>query len=210
MNKIITSNTIGRIILIGSIFIFGLKKMPVEMGIAVTGSLVFLAFSNLDKFSKFKGAGFEAELKDTVKEANATIENLKTITIPLMITTIDILAKNGRWTSSKNIFKNNHDLYNDLSEIQKSFKIKNNKLESAKNSYVFIHAWDMINKLTGEIEKNNKNSFSILVAKEIGRTTYDYPPSLSKFELLLKPINLNQQEIKYLEIIKIYYKKYIL
>ena len=48
------TNIIGFILLITSIFVFGLKGMSVEMGIAVAASSIFLAFANLHKFSKFK------------------------------------------------------------------------------------------------------------------------------------------------------------
>ena len=47
-------NTVGFIVLIVSVFVFGLKGMAAEMGIAVAASGIFLAFSNLDKFSEFK------------------------------------------------------------------------------------------------------------------------------------------------------------
>ena len=38
----------------------------------VGAGAMFMVFLNLDKFQKFKGAGFEAELKETVEKAYAT------------------------------------------------------------------------------------------------------------------------------------------
>lgn len=43
--------------------ILGFMKLPTEMALAIVAGALGLAFSNLDKFSKFKGAGFEAEMK---------------------------------------------------------------------------------------------------------------------------------------------------
>jgi hypothetical protein len=37
-------------------------SMATEMGLAILAGALGLAFSNLDKISKFKGAGFEAEM----------------------------------------------------------------------------------------------------------------------------------------------------
>jgi hypothetical protein len=37
-------------------------KMPIEMGLSILAGALGLAFSNIDKISKFKGAGFEAEM----------------------------------------------------------------------------------------------------------------------------------------------------
>lgn len=40
---------------------------PTEMGLAIMAGALGLAFANLDKFSKFKGGGFEAELRDKIE-----------------------------------------------------------------------------------------------------------------------------------------------
>jgi len=37
--------------------------MPTEMGLAILAGALGLAFVNIDKISKFKGAGFEAEMR---------------------------------------------------------------------------------------------------------------------------------------------------
>lgn len=51
-----------------------------------------LSFLNLDKFSKIKGAGFEAELKDAVKANNIEIAQLKKVLITIAEPTISLLA----------------------------------------------------------------------------------------------------------------------
>ncbi|HFD0509805.1 TPA: hypothetical protein AB5E20_003673, partial [Vibrio cholerae] len=42
--------------------VFGILGQTVEMGLAILAGSLGLAFSNLDKISRFKGAGFEAEM----------------------------------------------------------------------------------------------------------------------------------------------------
>lgn len=37
--------------------------MPAEMGLAILAGALGLGFSNIEKISRFKGAGFEAEMK---------------------------------------------------------------------------------------------------------------------------------------------------
>lgn len=56
-----------------------------------------LVFLNLDKFSKFKGAGFEAELrlKDAVTDAYAAIDELKKVALNVAEPTISLLAVSG-------------------------------------------------------------------------------------------------------------------
>ncbi|WP_237046050.1 hypothetical protein [Aquipseudomonas alcaligenes] len=46
--------------------IFGLLGKPTEMGLSILAGALSLAFSNIDKISKFKGAGFEAEMREKV------------------------------------------------------------------------------------------------------------------------------------------------
>lgn len=43
--------------------IFGFMAMPTEMGLAILAGALGLGFSNIEKISRFKGAGFEAEMK---------------------------------------------------------------------------------------------------------------------------------------------------
>ncbi|MGX9728358.1 MAG: hypothetical protein ACTFAK_13910 [Candidatus Electronema sp. VV] len=50
------------VLLLGSLF-FGLLGKTTEMGLAILAGCLSLAFANLDKISKFKGAGFEAEMR---------------------------------------------------------------------------------------------------------------------------------------------------
>lgn len=45
----------------------GFMGNPVEMGLAIVAGAIALAFSDLDKFSRIKGAGFEAELREKVE-----------------------------------------------------------------------------------------------------------------------------------------------
>ena len=58
---------------------FGIMGKPAEMGIIVVAGAIGLSFLNIDKIQRFKGAGFEAEMKRAVEEANATIEELREV-----------------------------------------------------------------------------------------------------------------------------------
>jgi len=76
--------------------LFGIFRSPKEMGIAVTAIVLALFFSNIDKFSRFKGAGIEADLKTVVDEAYAAIEQLKELGLSLSGPIVDEMAVSGR------------------------------------------------------------------------------------------------------------------
>lgn len=78
MNGKLTT-TFGSIITLCLAVMFGLKGMATEMGIIVAAGAICLSFLNIDKIERFKGAGFEAEMKKVVAEANATIEQLREV-----------------------------------------------------------------------------------------------------------------------------------
>ena len=73
--------------------LLGIFRSPKEMGIAVLAIGLALFFSNIDKFSRFKGTfkgvGLEAELKTVVDEAYAAIEQLKELGLSLSSPIVD-------------------------------------------------------------------------------------------------------------------------
>ncbi|ENM5776423.1 hypothetical protein V4V55_003905 [Vibrio mimicus] len=200
-------NIVGCLLLIVSVFLFGLKGMATEMGIAVAASAVFLAFANLDKFSKFKGAGFEAELREVVTEANATIEHLKSVTTPLLITSIDLMTKDGRWSDGDGINKC-HDQFDKLVSLESEIGVTDSALDLAKQKYIRIHAWDMISELAKNIERAGEAKFTTLTASKVGRHSFDKTPDLTVFKELLVSIELDSKLQEQLKKVENYYFKY--
>ena len=86
---------------------FGLKAMPTEMGIIVVAGAIFLSFLHIDKIQRFKGAGFEAEMRQAVEEANATVHQLRDVATTSTKATLTTLMassfgfQNGMNLSSK-------------------------------------------------------------------------------------------------------------
>ncbi|WP_296060759.1 hypothetical protein [uncultured Amphritea sp.] len=204
MNGIL--NFVGFILLIASVFVFGLIGMAAEMGIAVAASGIFLAFANLDKFSEFKGAGFEAKLKEAVNEANATIENLKEVAKPLIKTNLFALAKAGRF--SEGAFNKSHDVYDQLSELQEKIGLEGQDLENSKSSYLNIHAWDMVSELSGNIERSGNEKFSVTSREAMDTHSFEVAPDINKFNELVSGLELNEVSKRQYEALKSYYAKY--
>ncbi len=86
-------------LLSGTLF-FGVKEQPAEMGLAIIAGAIGMAFSSLDKFEFFKGAGFEAktrELRKVVTEGNETLERLRTVTLFSAESVLTQVIAMGRW-----------------------------------------------------------------------------------------------------------------
>lgn len=70
---------IGNLLTLALAVMFGIMGKPTEMGIIVVAGAIAVAFLNIDKIQKFKGAGFEAEMKRAVAEANETVKQLREV-----------------------------------------------------------------------------------------------------------------------------------
>ncbi|MDA3902505.1 MAG: hypothetical protein PF441_03525 [Desulfuromusa sp.] len=55
------------IVLLGCSFFLGLLGKSAEMGLSILAGAISLAFLNIDKIKKFKGAGFEAEMREKIE-----------------------------------------------------------------------------------------------------------------------------------------------
>jgi len=77
--------------MLGLATMFGIQGKSTEMGIIVVAGALVMAFLNIDKIQRFKGAGFEAEMRKAVEEAYATIEQLRKVAAASAETTLTTL-----------------------------------------------------------------------------------------------------------------------
>jgi len=70
---------LASIVMISLAMYLGVMGKPTEMGLIIAACSISIAFLNLDRIQKFKGAGFEAEMRQAVEEAHATVEQLRTL-----------------------------------------------------------------------------------------------------------------------------------
>lgn len=77
-----------------SVFLAYLGK-EVAAGLTIIAFSFGLVFFNLDRFKKFKGAGFEAEIREVVTEAYAAIDELRKVAINVSEPAVSLLAVSG-------------------------------------------------------------------------------------------------------------------
>ena len=180
--------------------------MTTEMGIAVAASCVFLAFANLDKFTKFKGAGFEDELRDVVNEANATINEIKELAKPLIRTNFEILAQANRMQGSN--FDKTHDLFDQLQLLQNKFQLDDSQIEKSKRSYIVIHAWDMVYEIIDDVRSlESKENYEHL-RTSVGQINFETPPNIDSFIAKIGNLKLSEKDKFKLEKLREFKLKY--
>lgn len=140
---------------------FGLLRMPTEMGLAIVAGAIAAAFLNLDRIERFRfrGAGFKAEMKRVVEEAYATIESLKALAKPLVLSTLNILTFSGRWGGMD--LHQTHELAEGLERVAKSLSLHDKDLESAKEMFYRYHVWDHYTEFIDAISKEEDTDDSV-------------------------------------------------
>lgn len=128
------------LLILAPTFYFGYIGKSVEMGIMLVASSITVAFLNIDKVQKFKGAGFEAEMRKVVDEASVTLENLKSVATPLIVTTIDALTWGKRLGDSDS--NRDVEMFNKLIELVDELNLEYNQITNAIDEYYALKILD--------------------------------------------------------------------
>ena len=177
---------------------FGALGKSVEMGLAVAAGAIAAAFINIDKFEHFKGAGFEAQMKKAVEEAYATIENLREITKPLIVSMVGMLTHANRWSGMEQDQK--HKLMDDFERISKALSLNDKELDSVIEIFHRYHTWDHFSVFITALSKENNISKESIKELEQLRDykTSNFPSKEDIISLLgvpLDDLNLGINEV---------------
>jgi len=148
----------GGLVLI-PVTIFGIFGNAAEMGAIMIAGTLAAAFLNIDKFEKFKAAGFEARLKKTTETADkalVTLENLEAVIEPILINTLSNITHESRLGG---MTQNEKDLIRDKCVLVKSNLFSDNiEINKLILQYDNYSKWDAYSKITSHLYGlDNKN-----------------------------------------------------
>lgn len=168
LDKADLGNLSGLLLLIVSIFVFGLRETPTEMGIAVAASFVYLAFVNLHKFESFKGAGFEGQLRKVVDEANATIAQLKAVAVPLVITGISNLKTDSVLAIGD--VDDQISRFKEIVQLQLDLGLDSTRIDEGKVGFYNLTSWVCFEKMMESLipDSRERSDMYIEYSSEIG------------------------------------------
>ncbi|MBI3815544.1 MAG: hypothetical protein HY279_13895, partial [Nitrospinae bacterium] len=140
--------------------------MQIEMSLIIVGGAICLAFLNIDKIQRFKGAGFEAEMKKTVEDAIATIEQLRNVaTTSSRATLTSLMAANFMsGTTMKNRLELHDQLISNLANIGASKQQIEEADEMWKRGVGVIYHRGIKKTLEG---RNSQNELNIVASREL-------------------------------------------
>jgi hypothetical protein len=175
---------------------FGLLGKPTEMGLVITAITIGLAFANIDKIQRFKGAGFEAEMKkvdQVVKDANATIEQLRNVaTTSARATITSLMAGNFMdGMTMKDRMELHDQLISNLARIGASKRQIEESDEMWKRGFGVIYHRCIKNKLEESKHPTASQEFQDLLKFDEWKA-----PSSKEIEKFIDSKGLMNQELK--------------
>jgi hypothetical protein len=201
------NNLITVILILFPAFLFGLMGKTVEMSLIIVASSICGAYLNIDKIHRFKGAGFEAEMKKnlndtraTLNETQATLKNLKEMALPLIISSMNSITYLIRWGGLT--MNKIHQIKNKLEEISKEFEIKDDSLNEIFEDFERLNTWDILRMFLHELSKRKTHQINNNYLDESRIATTNYYTK----EEILKIINISEIDLteRELELLKAY------
>lgn len=178
--------------------VFGWFGKTAEMGVIVVACSLALCFANLHRIESFKGAGFEAQMRNAVEEAYATLERLQEMVRPVARANIANVAYGDRWDSIDR--ETAHQLMAELSGLVPSLELQDDpEILKMVSDFYNLHANDHLRFLLQVMQwahiKNEdvKQRLSLLMLTGV-RDDFT-PPPVQKVRMALAELTLEQKAI---------------
>jgi hypothetical protein len=111
--------------------------------------MLFLVFSNIDRFTSVKGLGFEAnmrELGDKIKEADAVLKQLRSLSTFASRAVVDLTNRTGRIGVSINS-KERYQYVTDVIEHLEQMGVSKDEIRRTLSAWVYYSTFDLMNYL---------------------------------------------------------------
>lgn len=160
--------------ILGPALLFGLLGMPAEMGLAIVAGALTAAFVNIEKIRRVKGGGFEAEMREVVDEAYATMDALRKLAKVSMRSVLYNLTMSGRWGGLEAFEK--HALHRDLKRLSRELGIADDpELLAEFERFFRYNAWDHFERFRTQISRVVPEDVQARLLDLKARNTSNYP-----------------------------------
>jgi len=193
-------NSISEKLILSLVFVpalFGIFKGPKEMTVATGAIAIALFFSNIDRFSYFRGGGIEARLRDAVKEAYAAIEELKDLGLALSSPIVDELAVSGQFLQFVHL-KYKLDRVSKIAETLKRLGASEAELEEACSTLYERVESDHINALLRSLKASNPDKDQLFQGIDEGKFS-NWKKEQVEALVLEKNLKTNDEYKKWIE-----------
>ena len=165
--KSVFKQIIPVVIIILPALVFGFLDKTTAMGLSIIAGSITIAFLNIDKIKFNKEGEFVEENKKAIDEAYETIHNLKEISVPLIVSTLNTIIYSGRYGELG--INKRHDLKDDIEAVIDDLGINDKKVEVILEDFYKISTRDLFQYFTNEFLKGKSNYNELSEKLKIGR-----------------------------------------
>jgi hypothetical protein len=146
-------SVISVLVIIGPVLTLGLLGKVTAVWPTLLAGVMAAIFINLNRFKSFRGpGGIEADVRDAVEKAYATIDNLRELAKPLIVSILHTITRSGRWGGMH--IEQKQSFQRDLERIAISLGIaKDKEVLEANREYFRFHTWDFFYYFAQEVNK---------------------------------------------------------
>lgn len=120
-------------------------------GVSFAAAIICMIFVSLEEFQKFKGFGIEAELREKIKEADDTIQRLRSFAIPTAEMLSTIAIRMGRWGSALSR-QERYQFMKQIDEELKRIGVSAEDIEKSKANWHRYTIFDLGRPIFSEIK----------------------------------------------------------
>lgn len=121
--------------------IFGIMGKTVEMSIMIIAGSIVCVFMQIEKFKMFKGGGFEAQLKEAVDKAYATVDMVNAATGYTVYSLVKLMTYEDRLANISEEEKT--ELISNLEKLTIDCDISQREyIGHAINEFKYLYGWD--------------------------------------------------------------------
>lgn len=187
---------------LGATFFFGITQRPTEMGLVLLSGVLCMAFANIDKIAKFKGAGFEAEMKNAIDKAYATIEEVRQIGCKSAAAVLEITAAFGRWGGGTTTLRR-FQIRDNLVTSLKGLGVDDEDIKEAQKGFdrwlVFDHGLKICEAAKGNWPKTEGGKCFHMYTDDYAITANEFQKFVDDNNLASKEVNEAIEDLRYFE-----------
>ena len=187
---------------LGATFFFGITQRPTEMGLVLLSGVLCMAFANIDKIAKFKGAGFEAEMKNAIDKASATIEEVRQIGCKSAAAVLEITAAFGRWGGGTTTLRR-FQIRDNLVTSLKGLGVDDEDIKEAQKGFdrwlAFDHGSKICEAAKGNWPKTEEGKYFHMYTDDYAITANEFQKFVDDNNLASKEVNKAIEDLRYFE-----------
>ena len=157
--------------ILGPTFYFGLTTDATKMGIAAAAGAAAVMLLNLDRLKSIKLGIMEAQLRDKIEEATATIDAFQNLAAEFLAFSVGRITAGGRLAGEGEVSKRDAKVKELLDAAERMGVVKDRRVVDAVRQHHLMMAFDLCNRIRDGYEGTVQRALIDLMEKRTSLPT---------------------------------------